>query len=665
MKKFSALECFSEDGVLSKALESYEFRPQQLDIALAVEDAIKADKILIAEAGPGVGKSFAYLVPFIVWAVSNERKVVISTYTKALQNQLFVKDLPLLREVLGIDVEYALCMGSENYLCLKRSASFDGGDLFGSGDGNKGIRRIMDWAGRTVTGLLTDMDFIPDGRIWEKLRREPDLCSGRRCRHFENCFFMRARKQQAASHILISNHALLFTALKGSGGILPDFQALVIDEAHTVEDVATSHFGVEFSSWGVEKLTSRVEDLASAGKLEAAKTGKAGETLEILRKRVGELRRVSGEFFDKACSRLPRKEVASEFDPRDMGCGSINDALKELSGALSLFSSETADEDLIEMSGAYAERADKMNENVSVIFRERPPGYVFWARVRETKGGANVAFNGSPVDVSAHMRENVFEKLSPVVLTSATLSASSRKGDLAFLKKRLGIGDPLEISVDSPYMYDKKVLLYVPEGIRDPASDKSAFKDDLVRHITEIYDAMGGRIFALFTSYEMLWAVSADISGSRPDIYLLKQGDMPRYVLLDVFKNNRKGMLMGTTTFWQGVDVPGSSLECVIVTRLPFGVPTDPVNSARIRNIRQSGGNAFTEYQMPQALIMFKQGFGRLIRSHSDRGVFAVLDPRIRTRRYGNDFLKYIPQCEVTEVIQDVRSFFTEHQAMG
>lgn len=655
----SAKEFFSENGILSEKLEFYEFRPEQLNVAMAVEEAIEADKPLLAEAGPGVGKSMAYLVPFMNWALEADRKVVVSTYTKALQNQLFVKDLPLLRDILGREVRYALCMGSENYVCLRRADLLSKEDLF-QGTGHSGsLDRIIQWIKTTPTGLVTDMDFVPESRYWEKFRREADLCSGKRCRYYGSCFFMNAKKEQSSAHILITNHALLFSALRKGANVLPDFDGLVIDEAHTLEDVATGHFGAEFSSYAAAHLLARTEELLKLASAEFSKTGKDKEALDRLAESITRLRAVSERFFSEAAVSCGVKEVPAEFDPGEIDCRDIKGALAELRTRLIGLGGETGDTDISDLSAVYAERADGLAASSDLIFGIRPEGYVFWASGRGTRPGSHVSFNASPIDISSHMRENIFERISRVVLTSATISASSRKGDFTFFKERIGLDDPLEVAVDSPYFYGEKVLFYIPPDISDPVTDKAEFKNDLVRHITGIYDVMGGRIFALFTSYEMLNAVASSIAEDRPDIYVLKQGDMPRYVLLDVFRKNRTGMLMGTSTFWQGVDVPGSSLECVIVTRFPFGVPTDPVNSARIRDMRNSGRNPFTEYQLPQALIMFKQGFGRLIRSHSDRGVFAVLDPRIRTKEYGRKFLEYLPKCEITGDIEDIRSFFS------
>jgi ATP-dependent DNA helicase DinG len=656
----TAKECFCENGIISQKLEFYEFRSEQLQMALAVEDAIEDNKVLVAEAGPGVGKSLAYLVPFINWAVAKERRVVVSTYTKALQNQLFVKDLPLLKDILGVDLRFSLCMGSGNYLCMKKANFLSKDDLFDQKFYSAEVDRIAQWIKTTETGLVTDMDFIPDGRVWEKFRRESDLCYGKRCRHYDDCFFMAAKRQQAESHLLVVNHALLFTALKEGTNILPDFNALVVDEAHTLEDVATGHFGLEFTSQGLGNFMGKVEDLIkfSSGK-NSAPDG-AGEAEALLKDNIEKLKAAAETFFHKASSVLSGKDGSREFRPEDISCEEILDPLRKTREALFILGDQSEDPDIPEMANVFAERADKMMRSATMIFRDRPEGYVFWAENRGPRPAGAISFNASPIDVSSHMKENIFEKISPVVLTSATLSSSSRKGDFTFFKERLGIYDPLEIAVDSPYKYKENVLFYLPEGIRDPAGDKQAFKEDLATHITGIYDAMGGRIFALFTSYDMLNTVASAISSERPDIYILKQGDMPRYVLLDVFKKNNNGILFGTTTFWQGVDVPGSSLECVIVTRLPFGVPTDPVNSARMRAIRESGGNPFVEYQLPQALIMFKQGFGRLIRGHSDIGVFAVLDPRIRTKEYGKRFLAYIPKCNITKEIKDVKDFFSK-----
>jgi ATP-dependent DNA helicase DinG len=658
-----ALECFLDNGAVARNLKLYEVRAQQLEMVKAVEDAIVSEKPLIVEAGPGVGKSLAYLVPFIHWAVTGERRVVVSTYTKALQNQLFVKDLPFLKDALGLDLRYVICMGSDNYVCLKKAAKVPEADLFEGKYHKRQADKIRRWLDTTNTGLVSDMDFSPDARVWDAFRRESDLCRGRRCSYFDDCFYMSSRREQSKAHILIVNHALLFASMGSEVSTLPEFHALVLDEAHTVEDVATDSFGKQFSSFGTEHLMRKIKLFSERTRELSDSTEKMAGKIDGLEKALADFAASSDMFFQKAAEKLPEKDTSGEFSAGDFPHLDISDNAEKLAKALSEIARARDDDDISDSATAYAHRIRDLRDSILAIFTAAPSGWVFWFETRKLKSGRGISFHASPIDIRGRMRQQIFERVCPVVLTSATLSASGRKGDLTFVKQRLGMRECLELVVESPFDYGKNVLFYFPEGIKDPNIDGRAFKQALKDHIISIHDVMGGRIFALFTSYDMLGSVSSGIAAERPDIYVLKQGDMPRYVLLDVFKKNSSSILMGTTTFWQGVDVPGSSLECVIITRLPFGVPSDPINSARIRAIREDGRNPFSEYQLPQAMIMFKQGFGRLIRSHTDRGVFVVLDPRIRTREYGRRFLDYVPNCRLTSDLNEVRAFFDHNHS--
>ncbi|RKY40046.1 MAG: hypothetical protein DRP85_09360 [Candidatus Makaraimicrobium thalassicum] len=652
-------DLFEEGGKIAGQLHGYEIRPQQLQMVEAVEQAITGPRNIIVEAGTGVGKSLAYLVPFIDWAVREDRKVVISTYTKALQNQLFVKDLPFLTRVLDIGFRYAMCMGSENYACLRKARKNSIPDLFETKKRKKQAENIIRWLSETETGLVTDMDFVLEKSVWNRFSRESDLCRGRKCPHNEQCFYRKARLKQSSSHILITNHSLLFTDITSGGRVLPDFQGLVLDEAHTLEDVATRHFGRDAGNVRLQYLLDGVDSaLGGKGIAEGCGSG-LEEKIREAKEMVSELRAVSGKFFKRAEEVFGKRDQTARFDRGDFPHEDICGPLEELSSFLTGLSRDFADPDVCEVMKAYAERCGRFKESVEFVFGREDERYVYWADIRTRKTGMSYSFHAAPVDISGQMKTYLFERICPVVLTSATLfSSGGDKAGFGFIKDRLGLEDCMELHLDSPFDYANNVLTYLPRGIADPNRDFSVFRRQVRDDIIRIYDIMGGRIFALFTSYEMLNAVADDISGSREDINILRQGDLPRYVLLDVFKKRHNSILMGTMTFWQGVDVPGSSLECVIITKLPFSVPSDPINAARIESMRERGLNPFYGYQLPQAVIMFKQGFGRLIRSHSDRGVVAVLDPRIRTRRYGKEFISAIPKCQQTDTLQDIKTFF-------
>ncbi|MFH1553213.1 MAG: helicase C-terminal domain-containing protein [Candidatus Omnitrophota bacterium] len=649
---------FEENGTISKHLYGYEIRPQQIQMAEAVEEAIDGRRNLIVEAGTGVGKSLAYLVPFINWAVREDKRCVISTYTKALQNQLFIKDLPFLSRALDVEFRYALCMGSANYVCLRKAHRESTLDLFETKKRKKQFEKIIGWLAESKTGLVTDMDFVPDRAVWDKFSREGDLCLGRKCQWYNQCFYMRARQKHSQAHVLITNHSLLFTDMMSEGKVLPDFQALVLDEAHTLEDVATRHFGKELTSSGLRHLLESVSDLVSGKMIEPASLVDAREEINKVGKCVEELQLVSDNFFKEVENISGREDTVTQFDKDQFFVGDMSKLLEALALALVDLRGALKDPQSRELAKAYAQRCDKFSSSLDFIFTRKREGYAYWLEVRTWKSGTNYSFRAAPINVSEDMRTYLFEKIRPVVLTSATLSSSGATADFTFIKSRLGLDDPLELALDSPFDYANNVLMYLPRGITDPKKDFDGFRRQVGEDIIRMYDIMGGRIFALFTSYEMLNRTAANIAAEREDINILKQGDLPRYVLLDVFKKNPDSILMGTTTFWQGVDVPGSSLECVIITKLPFSVPSDPLNVARMEALRERGLNPFNEYQLPQAVIMFKQGFGRLIRGHSDRGVVAVLDPRIRTRYYGRQFINALPECRKTDDIHEVETFF-------
>lgn len=647
-------DIFKEDGPIARHLEGYESRPQQVEMAEAVEEAIAAPCNMIVEAGTGSGKSLAYLVPFIRWAVKEGKRVAVSTFTKALQNQLFVKDLPFLEKAMGLDFRYALSMGSDNYVCL-RKANNSTSDLFDTKSQIKGMKEVKAWLKTTATGMVTDMDFKPESHVWERFSRDSQLCSWHKCAYYEKCFYRKAKLQQQEAHVLVTNHSLLFTSLVSETGVLPEFHGLVLDEAHTLEDVATGHFGTEASLPGLERILDGMRKFFS----EKHSGDLTGGICKEGKKAVGNTEKYIEKFIAEAQSVFGQESGTIMFeDDQAPAYSSLLGALSELSEIARDLADAARGTEVEDAARISAAKLDHFCASLDVVLGERSSRYVYWVSIYGRKNGPGYSFKAAPIDISREMRKYIFDSICPVVLTSATLSSSVNKADFGYLKERLGLEDPIELALESPFDHENNVLMYMPRRKTDPNRDPSGFRKDIGGDIISMYDILGGRIFALFTSYALLNAVASDIQGIRPDINMLKQGDLPRYVLLDVFKKSRESVLMGTTTFWQGVDVPGTSLECVIITKLPFAVPNDPVNSARIKSMEERGMNSFYGYQLPQAVIMFRQGFGRLIRSRSDRGVVAVLDPRIHTRGYGKEFIKSLPKCRITDSIDDVRSFF-------
>ncbi len=651
---------FSDGGILSSQMEGYEPRSQQVRMAEAVRDSIDKETNLIVEAGTGTGKSLAYLVPLIYWAVREGRKVVISTYTKALQNQLYVKDLPFLSRILDIDFNYELCMGAGNYLCLRKAHIHHAVKKSYSNKVKEQHSKILKWRDETDTGLVTDLPFEPEYKVWDKFSREADMCLGKKCPFKDECFYLHSRYKQAQAHVIITNHALLFTDLVHGSRILPDYDALVLDEAHTVEDVATSQLGKEFNGMALSFFLRSLHPFLSDKNVGPGEYGKLRSDLSEVRAWIHKAEKASKDFFDRTEGLFGRESGVKKFDRGVLPTEDLCACLLGLSTSLSVLSRACKNVILREEFHSCAERSDNFLDVIDFIFSNEEKSFVYWLDVRSRGKDVVYSFHAAPVNVSGQMRSYLFERISPVILTSATLSSSSSAVDFSFVRKRLGLDYAVELSLDSPFDYSKNVLLYAPRQFPDPNSDRDGYKKEVVQQIMDVHDIMGGRIFALFTSYEMLNYAADTVREKRDDINILKQGDLPRYVLLDVFKQDPTSVLLGTSTFWQGVDVPGTSLECVIITKLPFAVPSDPINAARIREMEQEGRNAFQEYQIPRAIMMFRQGFGRLIRSNSDRGVVVILDPRVKTKFYGRRFLKSLPKCKTSSDIQDIRDFF-EH----
>jgi ATP-dependent DNA helicase DinG len=646
---------FEKDGSLSAVLDTYEVRQEQISMAEGVEKAVTTGSNLLVEAGTGVGKTLAYLLPLVLWTTGTGKRAAVSTFTKALQNQLCIKDLPLLKKALDIDFKFSICLGSSNYICMRKARKNIGIRFEDDPRRQKQMDYILEWLQSTETGVMTDMEITPDRSVWELFSRDADMCLSRMCRSAESCFFRKARREQAGSDILVLNHALFFTDIVSGSKVLPDLEAVVFDEAHTLEDVATRHFGREASNTGLDKI---LDDISVR--------------FERLRKVPGSSLISCCDEISEICRRLRKNRVLfkkaedycggvkgpAEIDPETFDDNGLADELVLLSGVLGSVAPSIKDPELAEEIKAYAERCDKFAGNLNFIFEGAKEGYAYWVDIRSTRSGGRVAFNCAPVDVSHNMKDYVYDHLSPVIFTSATLSTGQK--DLSFINKRLGTEGAMQMVFDSPFNYRKNVSLYLPEGIPDPVREKEDFHRRVIENIIDIYEIMKGRMFCLFTSYSMLNTTARAIREQDPRIDLLVHGDMPRYVLLDIFKKNPASMLLGTTTFWQGVDVPGEALGCVIITKLPFGVPTDPLNAARIKAIRRVGGNPFGEYQIPQAVIMFKQGFGRLIRTKTDKGIVAVLDPRLRTRHYGRYFLEALPPCRRVYDMSELRGAFSE-----
>ncbi|MFH1784136.1 MAG: helicase C-terminal domain-containing protein, partial [bacterium] len=647
-------DVFSEQGLISRVLDNFEFRPQQMIMAEAVEGAVSLRRHLLAEVGTGVGKSLAYLVPFIQWAKDKDKKVVVSTYTKTLQEQLVKKDLPFLKSILGIDFNFALCVGGQNYLCLRRFSQGYKNDLFESDRELDEIGRIRVWAETTETGLYSDLDFEPRDGTWNKICRETDLCMGRKCQYKKECFYNKARSFQNQADILVVNHHLFFANLSSGGRVLPSFEGVVFDEAHTLQDVATSYLGVEINNFRIKYFLDTIFNPKSKKgylkRIRQINNSKADRVNTSMMR----MRTAGDMFFRELVEKFGNETKLQRVRDKNIIFNHIKEPMGELLSCLESVLHDVQElEDRIQIK-SFITRGRGINSAIDIILnqslgdiaqsdedqKEKIEGSsygVYWVEIISRARRPRYSLYGAPVDISREFKTMVLDVIAPVVFTSATLSTNS---NFDFIRKILGIESADEILLSSPFDYSYQALVYTPSHMSDPTVDFGLYQQDVIREIKDILDVMRGRTFILFTNYRMLDAISAILKEELVEFNILRQGDAPRYRLLEEFKSKENSVLLGTTTFWQGVDVPGRALECVIITKLPFAVPDDPVVEARMELLREQGKNPFLEYQLPQAVIMMRQGFGRLIRRNTDIGMVAILDPRIKTRFYGRSFVE-------------------------
>jgi ATP-dependent DNA helicase DinG len=636
----NALKIFGASGMVAHAMKrAYEHRPQQVEMARAVEKALVDKTHLIVEAGTGVGKSLAYLVPAIVWTREENSRVVVATYTKALQQQLVDKDLPFLKSVLG-EFRYALCVGGENYLCLRRFDTLRMGDLYEQSE-IEPLNRLFAWSVVTRTGLRSEIDVVPPPGLWAKAGRQADLCFGKDCSYYKDCFYQRAKAYEAQAQVLVANHHLFFADMATGGNVLPQYKAVVFDEAHQVEDVATDYLGVEVTNFSVRYLMDTlISQRTRKGLLTRLRV--QGPDVQAVRGMVDGLRVIAENFFLNLHSFLS-KDPAIRIRRKGIVPDILSDPLMELRDELLELTAESQEEEL-EIK-AFAGRAHSLASAVRVNLDQSAEGFVYWAE-RENQRYRLVA---SPIDVAETLRENLFGKTGTVVLTSATLSSA---GSFTYIKSRLGLDAPSELLLDSPFDFENQAMLYIAPGLNDQQAE--GYQEKFDEELKSVLAITKGRTLVLFTSYGQLRKSAETLRRELPDLGFLCQGEMPAYRLIEQFKSIQNAVLMGTASFWQGIDIPGDALQCVVIAKLPFAVPDEPIVEARMERLK----NPFREYQIPQATLLFRQGFGRLIRTKTDRGAVAVLDSRIMTKNYGKSFLKSVPKCGITDEREEFRKFF-------
>ncbi|HKQ52766.1 MAG TPA: ATP-dependent DNA helicase [Pyrinomonadaceae bacterium] len=645
-------EIFGPEGLIARAHLEYEYRPGQIQMAEAVLRAFEEKRHLIVEAGTGTGKTLAYLVPAVAAATARKTRVVISTGTKNLQEQLMEKDIPFLQRVLPRKFTAAYMKGRGNYACLQRIKRAENSPVLEGLDELDYFDEVRRWARESGTGDRAELVGLPENlSFWRHLDARTEICLGQKCPDYDPCFITRMRQRATDADIVIVNHHLFFAdlALRNGeyGQVLPDYSAVIFDEAHQIEDVAAEYFGAQVSSYQMEDL---VRDLAQLPLTNV-------EANRELTRTAARLTRFSDNFWmgfregrgeEGRAPILPgtfaRKRTDGQIEATPLG-----EAYLSLDGALNRLETtlDALPEQPLEVENILR-RIRQIRFDLQFIVAGDDRAFVYWLERR----GRGAFLRASPIDVSGLLQEKLFERVETVVLTSATLASA---GNFNFIRERLGLTEAEDLVAPSGYDYESQAVLYLPQRLPDPRSPQ--FADAAAEEVIRLLNATEGRAFVLSTSFAGMKALYERVAG-EVDFPCFLQGTASKAGLLEKFRETPHAVLFATASFWQGVDVRGEQLSCVIIDKLPFAVPSDPVVAARQRYIDDQGGSSFYEYSVPQAIISLKQGLGRLIRSATDRGVLAVLDPRLRTKAYGRLFLESLPPCRVTSNIADLAAIF-------
>ncbi len=645
---------FGTDGLIAQFHEDYEYREGQIRMAEAIERSFQDKKHLIVEAGTGTGKTLAYLIPAINESIRTKKRIIISTGTKNLQEQLMEKDIPFLQKVLPKKFSAAYMKGRSNYACLYRlHKSDDQPMLDGVGEVDH-FRDVVEWSRATKTGDRAELTYLPENLgFWPRINAKSEICIGQKCPDFEPCFITRMRVGAENADIVIVNHHLFFADLNVRGNqfgkVLPDYGAVIFDEAHLIEDIAADYFGFQVSNFRIDELVRDAGELPIHDAIVTAGITKSSARIigfsEQFWARFSQARGSEGRF-PLLPDAFGSRGSDGEDQPTALGetYHALDDSLARLEADVDVYSDKMPEAESV------VKRIRQTRFDLGFIVKQADRNFVYWLERR----GRGVFLQASPVDVSSLLQEKLFDKVETCILTSATLSAN---GSFNFIRDRLGLtaGKTNSLVAPSSFDYEKQAIIYLPKAMPDPRAPE--FSQMAAAEIIRILQVTSGHAFVLCTSNSSMNALYELVS-SRVGYPCFLQGTMSKSGLLERFRETPNAVLFATSSFWQGVDVRGDQLSCVIIDKLPFAVPTDPIVAARSRFIDDNGGKSFFDYSVPQAVISLKQGIGRLIRSRSDRGVIAILDPRLRTKGYGRDFLNSLPRMRITGELEELAPFF-------